>query len=577
MKLHITKGLLTALILSAGLVHAENKVLTGQETAGSGTVNKYLERVTEVQEWSGSGSDILNYSNNSIKYTTTGNCHAVLSLHKDNYNNGIMPDLTISGYKDVSFDSNSVETAAALQGTAIHLEGTANKNFGNTCWTVTNNGTVSFNDNTGTTTQNQGHGGAVYVGGNSSATITNNAKVSFERNSVTAKKYAHGGAIRVTTGTTNAYNGKASDLTISNNTDVSFIGNKAEVTDGSWAQGGAIYSTEDTSVDINGNTGKVEFIGNGVKGVNYTKGGAIYSKKASTTYAPDSNYLSIRGNHEVLFQGNYEIDTKADTYRLRSIYSEKELKLSANEGGKIEFKDSIYVGTSLSLNENYDGKEQTGTIIFSGKTVENDLNNLIAANTAEGEEARQASKTEIDNSRTSVVSGTITLNAGTLSLQDGAILQATKVIIAAGATLEITATSRVESEVLFLFGDASTDSLVETTLDADLYMKENSVLKLSDTTFNMNGNDLIIEDNVTFLCEDISAEGGSITLFGNVGSVKNSKGEAVEEITVNGFTVSVNNENGNVVVDVPSSVPEPTTATLSLLALAGLCARRRRK
>ena len=575
MKLHLTKSLLAVLILASGLVYAENKEMINQTIEGSGSNQKYLTRVNNTQEWSGNSSETVNYSNNTIKYTASGmsNSHAVLSLHADNYNAAGAPsNLTISGYGDVSFDLNKV-SGANTQGAAIHMEAGTSSTHSTGMLSVKGNGNVSFDSNESTATSDKAYGGAMYLTHNTSASITGNNKVSFQGNKLTGKTYAYGGAIYATS--TSTYK-KPSHVSLSGNQDISFSNNVSNCTDRSYSQGGAIYMTGDTTLDINGNTGKVEFVNNGVKAAgSYVYGGAIYSDKAGR--ADFDKYISIQGNKDVVFQGNYEINTKADTYRLRSIYSKSEVKLSANEGGKIEFKDSIYVEKGLSLNEKYDGKDQTGTIIFSGKTTEGDLNKLIAANTAEGETARLATKEEIDASRTSVVKGAITLNAGTLSLQDGAILQATKVIIAAGATLEITTTSRVESEVMFLFGDASTDSLIETTLDADLYMKENSVLKLSDTTFNMNGKDLIIEDNVTFLCEDISAEGGAITLFGNVGSVTNSKGEAVEEITVNGFTVSVNNENGNVVVVVPSSVPEPTTATLSLLALCGLAMRRRRK
>ena len=44
-----------------------------------------------------------------------------------------------------------------------------------------------------------------------------------------------------------------------------------------------------------------------------------------------------------------------------------------------------------------------------------------------------------------------------------------------------------------------------------------------------------------------------------------------------GLELSYNGTAGTVTITNTQAVPEPATATLSLLALAGLCARRRRK
>ena len=43
-----------------------------------------------------------------------------------------------------------------------------------------------------------------------------------------------------------------------------------------------------------------------------------------------------------------------------------------------------------------------------------------------------------------------------------------------------------------------------------------------------------------------------------------------------GLVLSYNSTDGSVSITNTASIPEPATATLSLLALAGLCARRRR-
>ncbi len=579
MKLHLTKPLLAALLLATGFSYAEDMILTKQTVEGSYANQKYLERIDTTKEWAGNKEETVNYSGNTINYTASGTSpsHAVLSLHSDNYNNTAkIPNHTVSGYGDVSFDNNTV-SANVTQGAAVHMEGSANKSHANTVLTVKGNGIVSFDNNTSTANTNQAHGGALYVGGNSDAALTGNDQLSFKNNSLESKSYAYGGAIYVKCGVNNASNGKVSSLTISGNGDVSFNGNTAVNTDKSYAQGGAIYADKETTVNINGNTGKVEFIGNGVKSAgSYCKGGAIFSGTGSTLYYADENYLSIRGNNEVVFSGNYEIDTKNDTYRLRSIYAGSELKLSANQGGKIEINDSIYSQKALSLNEDYDGKAQSGTIIFSGKNTEATLNAVIAANTAEGATAREATATEIANSRTSVVEGTITLHNGTLSLQDDAVLQATKLIIKEGATLE---GKRTEAEAAMVFAMSAEDEAVlesVATLNAALELEDGAMVNMVGGGIDLNGKALTMGRNVQVTFDADAADGENVVLFKNVGRVT---GNATEfELTLNGKTTTATLSGGNVVVEyTAAAVPEPTTATLSLLALAALAARRRRK
>ncbi len=78
---------------------------------------------------------------------------------------------------------------------------------------------------------------------------------------------------------------------------------------------------------------------------------------------------------------------------------------------------------------------------------------------------------------------------------------------------------------------------------------------------DMNGKSLTMGSNV------------QVTYTGNVG---NAAAEGTEyELTLNGQATTATVAGGNIVI--AASVPEPTTATLSLLALTALAARRRRK
>ena len=68
----------------------------------------------------------------------------------------------------------------------------------------------------------------------------------------------------------------------------------------------------------------------------------------------------------------------------------------------------------------------------------------------------------------------------------------------------------------------------------------------------------------------------SITLFSGVNNILDENGEAITTITVNGVATEYSVEGDNIVIS-GMPVPEPATTTMSLLALAALAARRRRK
>lgn len=134
-------------------------------------------------------------------------------------------------------------------------------------------------------------------------------------------------------------------------------------------KGGAIYGN---SVELN-NNGDVTFTGNSAyinasstRSSGSAFGGAIYV----------TNDLSIQNNDFVLFSGNTESDSSGD--RMRCIYVEGgTVLLSAAAGNRIEFRDSVYIGSAstVKLNDEYsyqdaDGRtvtvKQQGDILFIG-------------------------------------------------------------------------------------------------------------------------------------------------------------------------------------------------------------------
>ena len=287
---------------------------------------------------------------------------------------------------------------------------------------VNDNGIVSFRNNSAVGSAYYAYGGAIYGGDYSTITLNNNDAVSFDGNSA-----SYGGAI---------YGGEGTPVTLNNNGTLMFSENSAS--NGYYSSyGGAIYGS---TITLNENN-TVTFIGNSASNADYTKGGALYGytitlndngtikftgNSTSNSYsAPQGGAiysyggLHIRNNDSVEFAGNAE--KSRSTYRLRSIYAyggggTYTVALSAAEGKNITFRDSIYIckDATVSLNENYNGTAQKGDILFTGATTEADLR--IAKGSA-------GTASEITNSRTSEIHGATTLHAGSLRVEDKAVLK----------------------------------------------------------------------------------------------------------------------------------------------------------
>lgn len=555
------------IVQEKGVTSTELQNLNNITQQGNWGASRYLQRITKADTvWSGCTNESVSYSNNTVtNQESYGSGAGVLSIDSDNYGNSAnVPSLTIQGYGDVSFDGNTLSSYKLNKGGAIYIIGDNRYEHAQSSLNVNNNSTVSFDGNSATATNSNGYGGALYMGQHSAVELEGNDKVSFNNNSTTtAGNYASGGAIYLTgdaKGTTH--------LSISGNTDVSFMGNTA-TTSKTQVKGGAIYSGANTGVAIEGNTGKVEFIGNGVQAASLAKGGAIYN---------DGSTLSISGNKEVVFAGNYE--KNGSDYLLRSIYSNSgEVKLSAAANGTMEFRDSVYIKGNVNLNESYNDTAQTGTIIFTGRTVENDLNRIIADHTAEGETIRTATDQEIANSLTSTITGSVKLTNGTLSLQDGVKLNISGgLTIAEGANLEIKLSS--DPEMIATFG--LEEAAVAATLNANLILEDNTTFTLDGGLVDMADKNITLGDGVTINVQNMDTNGEDmVTLFRNIKTLTLS-GSAVNAETI---TLNINGveqiatydaETGSIMVSA-SAIPEPTTATLSLLALAALAARRRRR
>lgn len=534
----------------------------------------------------------------------------------------------VTGNTNVTFKDNKAESTDKATGTAygsIYINGDSSGiNLSE------NTGHVLFEANKVINSTQHAYGGAIAVNNDTStAAIKKNVKLSFIGNYVKVGSADTSAVMRAAGG---AIYEKSADLSISGNDEVVFERNyvwNANGKDSSAAQraysarGGAIYSggvilndtttNEDniSSLSISGNK-KVTFKDNFVRfdGVytasdsrpeEYLRQGEGCAPKVAGGAIYASYGINIQGNDDVLFSGNYE--KTSDGYRLRSIYATSHSTfaiykdddpsvtptyLSVNEGGRMEFRDGMtlngsiqlgegpyapaYAKSPVYLNSEYNGKSQTGKIIFTGRYTEGLLQDI-----KNKDNAGSVTESEIANSRRFEMNGDTTLYAGTLSLQDDAVMQATKLTVKSGATLEAVRTDDVAALVFDI--DAQDVELLSpaATLSADLVLEDGAMVSLNGGNINMDEHSLTVNGSLAVtLSGDLLGE-DEIVLFSNVKTLTGI--DELSDITVNGVATSGSFANGNVIIniaDVPN-IPEPTTVTLSLMALAGLAARRRRK
>lgn len=192
-----------------------------------------------------------------------------------------------------------------------------------------------------------------------------------------------------------------------------------------------------------------------------------------------------------------------------------------------------------------------------------------------------------------------TLNTTSLSISGGAILESNLTVKVSGAFVSKAYVSDLvgtAAAATLLLGDAvgtaaTTNPVASLTADTDL--SEVSSLNM-ETTVDLGGKrltlwsgtkELTLSDSMFELQTDGTYK---VTLFTNIGTLTGLDSVSVSADTKfttqqgwlsDGVTLSkVTTDNStNLVLANIQYIPEPTTATLALLGLMGLCARRRRK
>lgn len=491
-------------------LHAEGTL----DVSGFYTANTKGEAVISTQNFELSGTKSAVFSGNS------SNDRGVLVITKDG-------KATLSDNGSVSFDSNesrytsSITSSTRGLGAAIYLDQGAELE-------VSGNEDVSFSNHVVNDS-----GGAIYAINNypnsingtqnkeASITFQNNGRVSFANNKAT---YWNGGAIH---GADITFDGQTKGVYFSGNSaqtggaicisetgsllfkgneTVEFTGNSATKYDG-----GAIYAAWDLSKEI----GSVEFIGNETvifrDNASACSGGGIHvssrnvkiagnttvlfeDNKAGAPYSTEgagaihAGSLEISGNESVTFRGNC---LNSSSLFLRALWIEGNVNvpdnaviLSAAENNHITFYDSIYVAkqNTVSINQ---GENNVGSIILSGKYVEEDLQRLTGSEpTAE----------QIENSKTSELRAQVNIYAGQLQLQEGVVLHSWNLAVKDTATLSLS------NSTLDLYTNTGTWK----TIQEGASVRSEPIYQLYNATFEA-GSSLALEGVNTIVVDTLTA------------------------------------------------------------------------
>lgn len=329
--------------------------------------------------------------------------------------------------------------------------------------------------------------------------------------------------------------------------------------------------------------------------------GDIEIKTASKLQAPDAadKTTTIRGN--ITGDGNIT-KTGAGTLKVESDISSNQsvvvesgtFELAGN--ATLAVATTIKTGATLALNSN---TTATGTLSGQGTvknagstaasvTLKNDFSGTLSASSGElSAQWRDAS----DAGTSGRTLASVAANGGDLTVTNvgSSGISITDIEIGAGRTVGVyTGDTASDKSVISLKGELTAGE--GSGLKAGLSTLRGSSLTLN-SSLDLGGNSLYIID--TKLSGDVLnwADGDSITLFTNVGSwggydlgvldsvddiswIFSNVGEWDNRYN---YTLSsvVKDSVGSIILN-RSEVPEPGTATLSLLALAGLCSRRRR-
>lgn len=249
--------------------------------------------------------------------------------------------------------------------------------------------------------------------------------------------------------------------------------------------------------------------------------------------------------------------------------------IGLSSGSMVTVKQGASLTASRLFNTNTDSSNTSVTVEEGGTLVTTGINSTIVNLTNHGVTTLADNGTKIAGDL--VNSGTLTLSGADFSISNvtlsgGSVTLGTEEAhnhnLTITGSLGVQANSRLNANLVMAGGNISFENSAVLTLGCTLDLGEGVKIVLSD--------------------QDIASldSGSSITLFESVetmgrylldgGDIRVYSASDLEQATAYKLSYSGDATNGYTLF-VGASVPEPATATLSLLALAGLCARRRRR
>ena len=438
----------------------------------------------------------------------------------------------------------------------------------------------------------QAYGGAIYGDSSSTITLSGNGSVTFSGNTASGSPSGSGGAI---------YGSSTSTITLNNNGSVTFSGNTAEATSSSSsAYGGAIYSSGNLNIR---NNDSVEFYQNAEVRAGSYRLRSIYAKGSEKIIS-----FSAAEGKNITFRDSVYI-ASGNTLNLNETYGDREQK------GDIIFTGATTVNDLYMVKGNVDGTEEEiqasrtsevhSAVHLYGGRLRVEEQAVLKTTAGLAVAADSNATVTIDHAELDAGTSDITIGAtGRLELSNGAIVRANEIIIDDEATLALSCTDW-QTRATFALSEAvaagttayNTGNTV--VIDGDLTLNGGATLVAdhahgcmtegSVLTFNASDEKKI---NLVLTWGMVYEPDVPITLFTGVESMRfiYNETELTDSTAVNPgdfFTGAWINESTTFTYDAEAgafwvmnvnslSIPEPTTTTLGLLALAGLAARRRR-
>lgn len=511
----------------------------------------------------------------------------------------------LSENKSVTFTDNAVEAkgnvaeGGALSGMFVNLNGNGALEFNGNAVRVNNKTSYYYQPGEVEYYVFGAHanGGAValsyvqpimsntdYLGGK--LNIDDNGAVSFIGNTVRADysyndygegfgAYADGGALYI-----GSFRGVGAQASVSRNKgDVVFSGNQAAAAaaDGmeNAARGGAVYVAENSVLDIKDNKADLAFENNSVI-ADTAQGGAIYNA-AGAKLSLSNNAGNVRFSGNSAKEGN-------DLYNAAGAVAE----LAWN--GNLHVDNTGHGDTASIVNKGtlYMAAEAGHTMDFVNASIDSSEGRLVLGKDAAGSRTGSGALRFTDGAKTMSLAATenlsatldkVTLSLGTITGGGTDATMMNHIAVAANTNVHIS-DLRMGADTSVSVGS---NSITLSNVVIDLSEADYSIISAgTGTLYRFNLQDMIncelTLDRVTF-----DATGVKGFSFGNnVGAAMDFGSDVTFTGPAEVMLLSAGTEP-TLVTMMPGMVifgdvvPEPSTDTLTLSALAALCARRRRK